>query len=334
MTYTALFRHERLRAAALAALLVLPWHARCWGAGPAPGTAPTQELPGDISAEYERIFPEKTRAQGGTVPLQLGEYRVLFVPGFLSNSSVAPELLDKSPQMPKKPYFYSQIAWLRSNGIDARIVDIRSESSVVDNAARVAESVRRSPGPVIIVAHSKGGLDTLEALLAEPDLDAKVAGVITIQSPFKGTLIADYVLENWLTTMWTALSILGGSELSLLDLTVDTRTRYQQDNAEGIAYLTARVPFVSFGSWVDNDDGSMDTENAMIRNFLLEHGMKNDGVVPTESALLPGAYTITAGTPDHNATISESSRIPFDRIAFINTLFELLLARLPAGAIK
>ncbi|MCX5792168.1 MAG: hypothetical protein NTY45_08150 [Elusimicrobia bacterium] len=316
-----------LRLTALTAVLSLACAAQ--GRSGEPPVRRSGETP-DLTAEYLAAFSGSGPEKDETLLRTLRGYRILFVPGFLSDVMVNPALLDKRVKIRLGTYFDSQIAWLRAGGVDARIVNIESEESVEFNAVRIAESINRSPLPVILIAHSKGGLDALEALLAWEKTAGKVSGVITIQSPFLGTPMADYVLKNRFfdTTLWAALALLGGSEMSLLDLSTDTREIYHRDNAAAIAGLTAKIPFICFGSWIDNDERQMDTELALIRDFLLAFGLNNDGVVPSGSALLPGAYSIVVEGPDHMVTVKDEARLNLDRIKFIKILLELLGARI------
>lgn len=277
----------------------------------------------DISAEYAALY------SGGTVQNKdffnrLRGYRVLFVPGFLSDPTVNPALVD--PRVKSGgTYFTSQVAWLRALGVDAAIVGIESEASCKANAEKIAHSVLRSPKRVIIVAHSKGGLDTLEALLSDHGAAARAAGVITLQSPFAGSPVADCILENSFLSglLRQALAILGGSDASLRDLSVKARSAYLQDKASAIAGLTMRVPFICFGSRVDSARSMLYATH----RFLRQLGLANDGVVPEKNTALPGSWSVSAARIDHSMTVYDD--IPgFDRIKFLETLLKVLDARI------
>lgn len=85
---------------------------------------------------------------------------------------------------------------------DARIFygNHQSAASVADSAAELAARIReivRETGceKVNIIAHSKGGLDCRWAL-THTDAAACVASVTTVNTPHRGCLFADYLLEK------------------------------------------------------------------------------------------------------------------------------------------
>ena len=49
---------------------------------------------------------------------------------------------------------------------------------------------------MIIYSHSKGGIDTLEALRERPDLLSHIHGWVTVQSPFWGAPLASTIYNN------------------------------------------------------------------------------------------------------------------------------------------
>ena len=92
----------------------------------------------------------------------------------------------------------------------------------------ISAAVEASPLPVIIIGHSKGGLDTLEALITNRALLKKVRGVVTIQTPFSGTPVADYMSsQNVLRKIAIKLLYkLGGAEEVMKQLGTVERKSY------------------------------------------------------------------------------------------------------------
>ncbi|MFB9375964.1 esterase/lipase family protein [Kineococcus gynurae] len=68
---------------------------------------------------------------------------------------------------------------------------LRTNSAELDEGARLlrARVLDLDLHDVVVVAHSKGGL-IAKAALADPDLDARVAGVVTVATPFAGSTYA------------------------------------------------------------------------------------------------------------------------------------------------
>ncbi len=79
---------------------------------------------------------------------------------------------------------------LRSRGFSVFFGDTDAWGSVESNGAALARTVdevlaETGASQVILIAHSKGGLDVRSALL-EPGVAAKVRGVVTLSSPHRG----------------------------------------------------------------------------------------------------------------------------------------------------
>lgn len=86
------------------------------------------------------------------------------------------------------------------NGATVHYGKQESAASVADCAAQLAERIReicRSTGceKVNIIAHSKGGLDSRYAV-SRLGMDAYVASLTTINTPHRGCVFAEYLLEK------------------------------------------------------------------------------------------------------------------------------------------
>ena len=305
---------------------------------PAPDPYPEyQRAPGvNITEEYKAKLSAIATAGDRTSDTkykQLSGYRMLFVPGFMTNPSIDADLLYKSAGVKSgkgfmPTYFDEQISWLRANGLDAGIVNIESEAGIKYNANLIEAEIAKSPSPVIIFSHSKGGLDTLEALIQRPDLRGKVRGLVSIQSPYYGTPIADWVLLNRYSlspASAVALKLMGGSIQSVYDLSVKSRRDYQYQNAAEIAKITAAIPTISFGAWKNEEKGVMDTLFEPTRDMMLKWGIKSDGLVPVDSEMLPGANQIAVEGLDHLATVIKVEKPAFNRVDFMRTMLSLLM---------
>jgi hypothetical protein len=136
---------------------------------------PPKDRTVDRSAEFLQLF-DRARAKTLEVPAAALEHEFLLVPGFM---------WDFTPRM-----FGPNIAELRSMGIRTRLVRVHSLGEVKRNARIVAAAIERSPKKVVLITHSKGGLDAMQALADRPDLVEKVAAFVAIQTPFDGVAFA------------------------------------------------------------------------------------------------------------------------------------------------
>lgn len=298
------------------------------GAIPAAPVPPAKAAPADpawAGAEFGDIFG----AGRDFSPAELSRLRgmrVLLVPGFMSNLATPAKSSRGLPFLPG--YFTGQRDYLRSRGVDCRVVDIESETGIYDNARKIVKELEQAPGKVIIVGHSKGGLDTLEALLKRPDLRRKVHAVIAVQSPFLGSHIADLVLSNSATSVPSALllDLLGGSKQSLQNLSVKYREAYHRRNAADIKKLAGQVPFYSYATWKEDPFlPYIDTVFEVFRDYLRALGHKNDGLVPAYSAVLPGSRYVYMEGVDHLCTVMPVPLPFFDRAGFIRAALKLAL---------
>ncbi|MCM2267093.1 MAG: DUF2974 domain-containing protein [Elusimicrobiales bacterium] len=278
-----------------------------------------------VGGEFEAIFSAGKDFSSSEIS-RLKNVRILLVPGFMSNLATTQGGQKALPFVPR--YFKEQLEFLKGRGLDCRLVDIESETSIYSNARKVIRELEQAPGKVMVIGHSKGGLDTLEALLKRPDLRRKVLAVIAVQSPFLGSPVADMVLASPATSVPSSvlLELLGGSKQSLQNLSVKYREDYHKRHESEIRELTRQVPFYSYSTWKDDSFlPYIDTVFEVFRDYMLALGLKNDGLVPAQSAVLPGSrYVYMAGT-DHLCTIMWVPLPFFDRVGFIKSAIKLAL---------
>jgi hypothetical protein len=247
--------------------------------------------------------------------------RLLFVPALLSGIAL------KASRLRLVEYLTHQVRLLKDEGFEAEIADIDTGATVQSNGAKLAEILARHHCPTWVVTHSKGGLDTLEALLAYPDVRRFVDGWVSFQAPFQGSPIADVACTAPKARRIgaAALKLLGADPDAICDLTTGERARYLDQNATQIAQLLTDVPVMCVGT-------------AVSRRFLPswptvrwmeELGLRNDGLVPVTSTILPGAHYVLLDGMGHGevATNHLLSRAKFEQIDLLKVLFALMLER-------
>jgi alpha-beta hydrolase superfamily lysophospholipase len=187
----------------------------------------------------------------------------------------------------------TQLAWLRQQGAAAQVVPLPTAAPVEENAGRLAEAILADPEPCLLVAHSKGGLEALSALL-RPGVAAHCTGFVALQSPFHGSPLADAVLH--IPALHGAArglaQLLGaGDGTGLVDLTSAARATWMEHHAGDIALLTASLPVLCVGSQVRRETAvGPDRRYLPLAEWLERRGAgANDGMVPVSSALLEGA---------------------------------------------
>lgn len=124
------------------------------------------------------------------------------------------------------------------------ISGFNTQQGVVANGEAIANHLDSlTDKRVTIVSHSKGGLDTLQALLENQGLwDETVAGWVALQPPFRGSPVADNIPAPLAGPFLTAF---GGDQQALLDLKTVPRGQYMDGRTNSITELTTAIPVIS-----------------------------------------------------------------------------------------
>jgi len=157
---------------------------------------------------------------------------------------------------------------------------------------------------VVLVGHSKGGVDACAALaLHEHRLKDIVLGVITVQSPYGGSPVASdltatpamrSLTERALAVLLRAPKGVGSKNLlpALLDVTYEKRMAFLEHHP-----LPCRFPCVSFHSAVKSQSGVLALGAAYVKS---RYGYDNDGLVCGADAEVPGCVAVRYGADyDH-----------------------------------
>jgi hypothetical protein len=205
-------------------------------------------------------------------------------------------------------YMGAQRDWLRGLGAVPQVVRVPTADRVADNAARLREALAAAARPALVVAHSKGGLEALAALL-DPDAAARCAALIAFQSPFHGTPAADAVLDRrpMHEIARAALAVLGcGDGAGLTDLTTAARQAWMAANGPRVEALARRLPVVSAASVLapGAPGPGRDQAYALLAVWLAALAGPNDGLVPLASPRLPGPVRHQTGPGGHVALVA------------------------------
>jgi hypothetical protein len=274
----------------------------------------------DLTRAYLSDYKDDC-AFGAAHVAALRRHQVLLVPGYMS---------DLNPD-----HFTDHMRWLDSIGVAHKKLAIRSGHSVEINSAVIVAAVRASVKPVILIAHSKGAIDTLDALLTEPSLRTKVAGWISLQGPYFGSPVADKLLDGSLLNPLFAnviLGFFGGTRDAAQGLTTGASQAYYRARAAAIGKLLRDVPAVAFASIIESAPGaSASTALYIPQDMLARDGIRNDGLVPLDSAVLPGMDFVKVAGVDHIAPVTSAEQ-PFDRVRMTKALLLALRAPFPFPA--
>ncbi len=290
------------------------------------------------SVSASKIVEEKTELSIH----ELRQYEVLFVPGFLYDPLKTPSRNAVLRKLRLGEYFDELRQWLQAHDVDESIAEIDSEDSITDNAHDLAAYLKFSDKPVILVSHSKGGLEGLELLLLYPELRKRVAGWIALQAPFYGSEVADTAYsvrpvralsKKLIEDYW------GGSLRALIDLRTETRQQYMNLHLSEILQITREVPILVMGSsyylggglqsreGVRKMPGTLGLPALLPLTVPLAFGAgANDGLVGLQSARLPGARFVEYAQIDHADPVMPFPGRRFDRLGLFKSLMTETLA--------
>jgi hypothetical protein len=288
----------------------------------------------NVTTEFTALFhdPQDTLSPERLALLQ--KHKILLVHGLLGEVGLGVRrFLDKidSDQV-VIDYFKDQEAVFREHGIDFERVEFRS-NTVDRSGGKIVEAVLRSGKPVLFFSHSKGCVDTLDALLklqAQGQLD-RVAGWIALQGVFAGAPHAEhFVKHGGLRTFGiAAMRIMGGDFDAIRDLTPEARAKYHAEHAEEIRTLVERLPVISFATWETPEKGEpKDTKGLTNDEPLLTSAFK----IQPESSILSGSDYVGKAGINHNVTVIRSSKL-YDRPAMTRALLAMLADRVASRCV-
>jgi len=268
-----------------------------------------------------RLDTGRAEAAFARVAHRIRASRILFVPAVLSGIAL------KTSRLRLVEYLTHQVRQLKDQGFDAEIADIDTGATVQANGARLAEILAQHHCPTWLVTHSKGGLDTLEALVLNTDVRRFVDGWVAFQAPFQGSPIADVACTAPKARRIgaAALKLLGADPQAICDLTTSARAQYLDANATQIAQLLADVPVMCVGTAV----GKRLLPSWPTVKWMEERGLRSDGLVPVTSTILPGAHYVLLEGMGHGdvATNHLLFRRNYEQIDLLKILFALMLER-------
>ena len=260
---------------------------------------PGEAAPVDATSALKAHRRAVREGRAGPMPRNAAKYRYLLVPGISWDA-----LHD---------YFGPNVRRLRERGLDARLVETDPLGTTAENAEAVRREIAASDKPVVLIGHSKGGLDALKALALHPELQSKVAKLIAIQSPYRGSAIADLLLSQrslYAATLAYTRMINPRRLLSLLPFFRSGSVA--ELTPAGRREANAAAPPLRRGLKVYSVASRIDDDTAV--NFLLLaastalkklSGRPNDGLVAPEDAVLPGSRYALLEHVGHFDTVSD-----------------------------
>jgi hypothetical protein len=260
------------------------------------------ERPG-MSGKCDRALQRFAGESAGVAPARAdpSRYRLLFVPGFLASC------------FPGIASFADVVEEARREGFDARVLSVGGRNSIAANAKLVADQVERLPDDgrrIVIVGHSKGAADALQAIVARPDLAKRVVALIGIAGAFNGSPLADRlrVLYDLAIATNPLLSCAAAQGDALDDLRPATRQAWWARHRADV-----HVPVYSLVAVPDPDRVS--PLLALLHAQLGSASPWNDGQLIALDQIAPGGSLLGFVNADHlTAGVPRPPKLPWSLV--------------------
>jgi len=216
-----------------------------------------------------------------------GSLRVVVVPGFFAEcvkNLVSP--------------FADGLAHLATHGYRTGVIMVSGRSSCRHNAAQLRDAIMAmtlAPGErLLLIGHSKGSADILEALAAHAEIVPRVAAVVSVAGAVNGSPLADGVRRPYAAIV-QKLPLRGcgaGDGAGLASL-----RRAERLGFLARATLPASVKYFSVGALVDGAGTSRLLRPSY--RCLAELDPRNDSQVLASDMLIPGGTLLGYARADH-----------------------------------
>ena len=227
-----------------------------------------------------------------------GALRIVVVPGFFGEclrGTAAP--------------FSDALAHLESLGYRTEIAWVSGRSSSGHNARQLRETFMATPlGPgqrLLVIAHSKGAVDVLEALVTYPELVPRVAAMVSVAGAVNGSRLIDSLdrTSAAIVQHWPLADCVAGDGGAIESLRPAARMRFL-----ATARLPTGVQYFSLVGIVDQAEASWPLRSRWRR--LAEIDPRNDGQVLWTDAIIPSSKLLGYVRADHLAIALPFGRTP------------------------
>lgn len=259
-----------------------------------------KELP-DYRSCDEALVPSDKESAGTGKPVDLGPSREKFlvglVPGF--GWQCVREWLneDNSAPLHVAPY-----------GFDVRLIEVDGLSSPDNNAGQIRDyivnlSEQDAGKPIVLIGHSKGTVDILQAIVTFPEVSERVVAVVSLAGAVGGSLLAEGTSHSraGLLTRIPRSRCDAGDEGALESLHRKTRREWLENNP-----LPEQIHYYSLIATPDLEHLSMGLRSDYKK--LAEIDTRNDGQLVFYDQFIPGATLLAFVNADHWAISTPVAR--------------------------
>jgi triacylglycerol lipase len=239
--------------------------------------------PTDVTARFREVH-QRVREGEPVLPDEAKRHLYLLLKGMLGDE--LPGYLEDNQRR------------LEKRGLETREVAVDTEGRLTRNVEVVREALLDAAHfgrTVVLVGHSKGGVEAMSTLALYPELRRHVRAVVALQSPYGGSVIAnDLVTTPSLRRMMDVAfpTLFQGDAASVDDLSYAKRMEFVRRHP----YPATEVPTVALAT-------SRLSRRSLLRllcNYVWErYGWACDGLVNAVDAEVPGSRVVRLDDMDH-----------------------------------
>jgi hypothetical protein len=239
--------------------------------------------PTDVTARFREVH-QRVRDGEPVLPDEAKRHLYLLVKGMLGDE--LPGYLEDNQRR------------LEKRGLETREVAVDTEGRLVDNVEVVHDALLDAAHfgrTVVLVGHSKGGVEAMSTLALYPELRRHVRAVVALQPPYGGSVIAnDLVTTPSLRRLMDVAfpSLFQGDAASVDDLSYARRMEFVRRHP----YSPEEVPTVALAT-------SRLSRRSVLRPLCAyvqeRYGWACDGLVNAVDAEVPGSRVVRLDDMDH-----------------------------------
>lgn len=254
-------------------------------------------------AQYRRWYPNTPALEAGDGGDATARYEALWraVPtGVLPWRRDAHHVLVRGLYGARLPgHFREARAALAGAGLRVDIAPTAPVGCLEENRATLARWLGRvapDGAPLILLAHSRGGLETLLALASTPALGERVAAVVLCQTARSASpALAEMLTGRRLPDRLWRLAIAATGGLAACREVGDPATAAR---ARALDDGVSRWPVYSVATWSSRPSPSLELQHR--RMARLQPGIAHDGLFRTADLIWPTARQVLLGGIDHS----------------------------------
>jgi triacylglycerol lipase len=301
----------------------------------------------DLSLDYKAFYKDKKGFTQGELKV-LKDLRIVLVPGILSETFISH---DHRSQLKlwalTSDYFGAQKQYF-SNRYHLDIVRINSSSTSLEEIKANLDSILKisiqDKKKVLFITHSLGGIALMDYLISNQSIYKNIFGNIFLQSPFRGTPIANIYKDNRLflrTFLKPILPYLNASESIANHLDPKLRIPYMQTNQYEIQGFVQEIPSLTIAATANNSPSLFEPaidiiKYGCIRIFRQFCGTrkiyngeldKSDGMVPLSSTFIENTDYVILKNVDHGETVVNVPFQNIDRVKMTESLIRIIIEK-------